>query len=246
MGEGNTPAVDIALNQLSKNQLEELSKRITAEKKRRYKRSRDPKYGDLNKGFMLPERDKFFAHLTHKKARTICTVMKCLGTRISEACKLRTEHVDLAQRRAWIRRGKGSRSSWMYLHDEVYEVLRDWMTENPHPIYVFPAEAPTNKYPYASPNWLRKKVRQARAAAGLDFVYGESEEPEGRHPHRLYRLTSHSLRHTFITQVYKTTGDLLIAQRLAGHVNIRNTERYVFTSQEEVDAALINTFAQHH
>jgi len=233
----------LALDHLSKGELEELSKRITAEKQRRYRRTREPKYGNLNKGFTHHERDVFFAHLEHPKVRTICTVMKCLGPRISEVCKLRREYVDLDQRRIWIRRGKGSRHGWMYLHDEVYESLRSWMTQHPHQEWVFPAESSMNKQPYVSAAWVRKIIRNTRKKAGLDFHYDQSEEPVGRSPRKLYRLTSHSFRYTFIKDVYRTTGDLLIAQRLAGHVNIRNTERYVFTSQEELDEALIKTFA---
>lgn len=49
-----------------------------------------------------------------------------------------------------------------------------------------------------------------------------------------HRYNFHSLRHTFITNVRRKTGDIRIAQKAARHVNIATTTRYEHASDQEV------------
>lgn len=48
----------------------------------------------------------------------------------------------------------------------------------------------------------------------------------------------HTLRHTFITNVRRKTGDLRLAQKAARHINIQTTVRYEHASDEELAAAV--------
>lgn len=48
----------------------------------------------------------------------------------------------------------------------------------------------------------------------------------------------HALRHYFATTVYRKTHDLRSLQKLLGHASIETTQRYVFTDQEAMDAAV--------
>lgn len=48
----------------------------------------------------------------------------------------------------------------------------------------------------------------------------------------------HTLRHTFITNVRRKTGDLRLAQKAARHINIQTTVRYEHASDEELSAAV--------
>lgn len=49
-----------------------------------------------------------------------------------------------------------------------------------------------------------------------------------------HRYNFHALRHTFITNVRRKTGDIRIAQKAARHVNIATTTRYEHASDQEV------------
>ncbi len=49
-----------------------------------------------------------------------------------------------------------------------------------------------------------------------------------------HRFNFHALRHTFITNVRRRTGDIRIAQKAARHVNIATTTRYEHASDQEV------------
>jgi integrase/recombinase XerD len=51
-------------------------------------------------------------------------------------------------------------------------------------------------------------------------------------------VTPHLFRHTFITQVYRRTKDIQIAQELAGHASITTTTRYMHRTRGEKRAAV--------
>lgn len=56
-------------------------------------------------------------------------------------------------------------------------------------------------------------------------------------------MSPHRLRAFYITEVYhQTKGNLLVAQRLARHANSRETQRYIFLGQEELEKAVQEIF----
>lgn len=232
---------------LKKHQLEALQHQVRSELQLRYHHSRAPKYGALDKGFNELELAQFFKEVHHPKARTILTLMAGLGLRIGEACSLRTKDVDLAGRRLWVSKTeKGSVPTLFFLHDAVLASLQEHVRQcRAGEIWLFPAVKVQNKFPHLSPNWVRREFREARARAGLNFTYGMSEEQNGRRSRPLYRLVSHSCRHYFGHKVFENTHDILVTQKLLRHQNIRNTQRYMYKRQEELDDAMIKVFAQH-
>lgn len=58
------------------------------------------------------------------------------------------------------------------------------------------------------------------------------------------RLTPHSLRHYFITKIWRQTGDLLLAQKLARHQNIATTQRYAHVDNPTLDQAYGDVFGK--
>jgi integrase len=68
---------------------------------------------------------------------------------------------------------------------------------------------------------LRELFREWQIRAGFDHLF-----------------TFHELRHTAITNVYRTTRDIRIAQRVARHADIESTTRYEHASDQEVANAV--------
>ncbi len=52
------------------------------------------------------------------------------------------------------------------------------------------------------------------------------------------RVSVHSLRHTFLTEIYRRTRDLRLTQELAGHSSPVTTMRYTHIGQSEKKAAI--------
>ena len=89
---------------------------------------------------------------------------------------------------------------------------------------------------------FRNAFRETCTLAGLDEWYSKSNEAPHRTQRKLHRLTTHSLRHYFITRVYKTTKDPVVAQKLARHTNMRTTQIYIHTAQNDLDGGMEKAF----
>lgn len=229
------------LDHFRKHQLKALQHQVCEELRRRYARNRPPLYGQLNKGFTPEELKIFLAHVNKQVPRRVFELMAGLGLSISEACKLRVSDLDLGNSRLWVRSAKGRHPTMFYLPSRIKELLHDQLAAVPlGQEYIFPRCVTSNPRPYASPDAMRSEFRRAIVASGLDFTYANSTESyHGRKLRQLHRLTTHSLRHYFITRVHNKSKDLILTQRLARHKNVRNTQRYIFTDQEELDRLLV-------
>ncbi len=53
-------------------------------------------------------------------------------------------------------------------------------------------------------------------------------------------LSNHALRHTYATQVYAATKDLLLVQRSLGHANPRTTAKYAHVNNDIAAASVID------
>lgn len=225
--------------------LSQLRKEIGIEiQRRRGKKSQHPAYGLLNKGFTAQEFELLLGLVTSDQARLIFRLQAYLGLRIGEACSLRRQDFDLPGRRLWVQSAKGSYPALFPLLDNLYPYLEEWvLSGRSGEEWLFPSKNRMNRHAHTSPGWAAKELREARKKAGLDMVYGLSL-PGGaqRRPRPLYRLSTHSLRHLFITTVHNKIGDLLVTQKLARHRDIKSTIRYTFKSQEQLHEALVSVY----
>jgi integrase len=235
------------LGSLPKHELDRIIHTVLAEKKKRFRRRKEKKYGAMNKGFTDEELKKFFGCCNHPKAHLAFRLMSQLGLRIGEVVKIRLQDVDLVKRKLYVLTEKAHTGDFLYLHDEVFELLRAWIDTYDDEIrknedYLLYSEVGWNKQRHISPFWLRNEFQRVRLLAGLHEWYGKSDETLDRPQRTLYRLTTHSLRHHFITKVYKTVKDPVTAQKLARHTNIKSTMVYIHATQRDLDESMSRVF----
>ncbi len=77
--------LDAELPYLPKHYLVDIRKQVTAQFAKRFKRSRIPKYGTLNKGFTEQEVSAFFRAIDSPKSHLLFSYQAQLGLRIGEA-----------------------------------------------------------------------------------------------------------------------------------------------------------------
>ena len=87
--------------------------------------------------------------------------------------------------------------------------------------------------------WEDTGVRAMFRAANRALFPDDRSKPGQRG-----RLTPHSLRHYFITKIWRQTGDLLVAQKLARHQNIATTQRYAHVDDPTLDQAYGDVFGK--
>jgi len=235
------------LHSLRQEQLWKLIKALSNERKIRYARHRQRKYGNINKGFTKPELQAFFTTPMHRTARMAFLIMLFLGLRIGEVVRIRRVDLDLAARRLYLHTEKANTNDSLYLHDAILEPLLDWLEEHEesitnHQDHLLFAGRGRNPHQYISPNWLRNEFHRVADVAGINRVYALSDERTGRRARGLHRLTTQSLRHTFATSIYHRTKDLLLTSKALRHTDMKSTTTYIHADQTELDAVLSQTF----
>jgi integrase len=227
------------LNSLAKHDLIELIGLLSRERARRYRRRKDRKYGNINKGFTEDELENFFACCTHPKAKLAFQMQGYLGLRIGEVVQVRLDDIDFIRRRIKVQTEKARTGDALYLHDRIYEPLKNWVDEHAEAIaqsggFILFSSNINRHEPHISAHWLRKAFREAAMLAGLNEHYGRSDETAAdKRQRKLYRLTTHSLRHHFISSVYRATKDPVVAQKVARHRDLKSTSTYIYSTQQD-------------
>ena len=106
-GSGCSPKQDFALIKcelegylptLPKHHLVEVRKMVMQQFRKRFQRSRIPKYGSLNKGFTEQEVQRFFKVVDNEKFRLLFSYQSQLGLRIGEAVRINIKDIKFESR----------------------------------------------------------------------------------------------------------------------------------------------------
>jgi integrase/recombinase XerC len=157
----------------------------------------------------MPDADlvRLFKAVDSVRDRLILLFMLRCGLRVSEACALAWEDVDLPALTVRINSGKGSVDRVAYLAPDVEQTLRVWQTKRNGSPYLFPSRK------VAGFHIGRRNVYvmmcKYLTEAGLTRRY-----------------SPHCLRHTFATQLLNVGVTLEVLKELMGHRSIRMTLRY--------------------
>ncbi|WP_088615339.1 tyrosine-type recombinase/integrase [Bdellovibrio sp. SKB1291214] len=123
------------------------------------------------------------------------------GLRISEACNLRWDSVQIPQKTLRVM-GKGNKERVVALPSMTVQALQRWKKECGFNDYVFGEEPLVQRTAY-------EMVRQSGQRAGL-----------------LKPLHPHALRHSFATHLLSSGANLRTLQEMLGHESLQATEKY--------------------
>ncbi len=158
---------------------------------------------------MAPEDTRRFVQaLEDVRDRAIFMVLLRTGMRVGELLAARVQEVDLGEASFTIPKGKKNRRGRVvYLSAEAHGALSAWLAERlgepTEPLFPGRWGRPL------SYNAVRKRFKAHLAKAGVTRAYG-----------------LHSLRHTFATEMLNAGLRLEVLQRLLGHDDLSQTQRY--------------------
>ena len=223
--------------------MKEVRKILVATYTRKYKRSRKPKYGSMNKGFTEEELQKFFLIISNPKFYLLFKYQATLGLRIGEAVRIHVEDINFRTRELRIETEKARKIDYMLIPKELFELTIDYLDRYKEEIkgadgFLFFTDS---KYKHIEPNYARNAFREYIQKAGIDEIYASSDDfdnpiqkIDGK-PRALHRFTTHSLRHSAITRFSKAiNGNIIQACKFARHSRPDTTMIYIHSSKEEL------------
>jgi site-specific recombinase XerD len=155
--------------------------------------------------------------------RALLELLYASGARVSEACSLDLDAVDLAQGSVRLL-GKGAKERLVPLGEPACVALERYVRDG-RPALAAEAPAPTAALLLAAlgrrlaPRGAYAAVQRAATAVGLGHV------------------TPHMLRHTYATHLLEGGADLRSVQELLGHVALATTQLYTHVSATHLRAS---------
>ena len=172
------------------------------------------------------------ASILELRDRALIVCMAKSGLRVSEAASLKLRDLDLEQGQAVVS-GKGDKQAVVYFGSAT-AVIKDYLDARrdkaPHmPLFTKCDTHQGNQH--NNPEHLTAggiwKMVEKRAVEALGHK-------RGIHPH--------ALRHYFVTTIWRSTHDLVLAKELARHENVQTTMRYTHVSDDALKAAHMSVF----
>ena len=145
-------------------------------------------------------------------------MLEC-GLRCGEVAAVRPEHLDLTTCRLMIREGKGAKDRIVWFSDDLRDLIERWLQRRPASEWLLSTRHQTQ----VNTRYLRELVKRKAMAAGIS----EAD-----------RVTPHTLRHTFATDLFRSERNILLVQRALGHSSVTTTQIYTHLTDFEVERAM--------
>jgi integrase/recombinase XerD len=145
-------------------------------------------------------------------------MLEC-GLRCGEVIAIRPEHLDLDTCRLIVREGKGGKDRIVWFADDLRDLIARWLRRRPDSEWLLCTRHGTQ----VNTRYLRELVKRKALDAGI---------PEAE------RVTPHTLRHTFATDLLRETKNIRLTQKALGHANLATTMIYTHVADEELEKAM--------
>ncbi|MCG7337172.1 tyrosine-type recombinase/integrase [Sporosarcina sp. ACRSM] len=158
-----------------------------------------PYYLDKRQLALLQELTK-----DHQRDRAIIEALYSTGVRISELLNIQLEDVKWDTRQIWIRKGKGNKERFVLFSHDCAERLNGYLAER----------KVESKY------LISNQGGGPLSRCFVELLFRQYTEKLG------FRVTPHTMRHTFAAHLAEKGMDFTYIQELLGHININSTRIY--------------------
>lgn len=152
-------------------------------------------------------------HRLAVRDRALVVLLLNTGLRISEACALEMQDVEMGERSGWVtvRSGKGGRERRVPLNREARQALGEWLSKR--------GEAEGAVFAGLTPSGAQRRLGEIGRRAGVEV-----------HPH--------TLRHTFAKNLVDRGVGLERVAMLLGHSSLNTTRVYVVPGERDLVKAV--------
>ena len=163
------------------------------------------------------EIDTFFDLIKSPRDYAMFRIMLRCGLRVEEVSNLTLGALDLKRRRIYVFNGKGGKDRMVFISDDAYFSLLDYLTVRPatRVKQVFLVDKGTYKGRGISVRGIQKR---------MEYYSHKSK----------VKVSCHRLRHTMATQMLNADSNIASVQELLGHNWVSTTQRYTKLSNLKV------------
>jgi integrase/recombinase XerC len=177
---------------------------------------------------LTPKEHKEFVRAIERckrpRDRAIATLLLNTAVRISECKDLNLDDVLFTERKGLlkIRNGKGSSYREVPLNSACRTALQEWLTERKSKFSRSKDDAffLSNRGSRLSVDGIDHAIRNLADSANLDGV------------------SSHTLRHTCLTNLIRDGADVVLVAQVGGHRKLETTMRYSLPSKSDLETAM--------
>ena len=170
--------------------------------------------------WLLPEEQQAFIQKSREMGIRDYAMIRLFldsGVRAGELIAIDLGDIDMEHKIIHIRHGKGDKSRYVPFTEDTKLALQEYLCARKEPKDGSQALFVSTRGTRLSYNQVDQRVKECAILCGI-------KKP----------ITPHKLRHTFITNVIERTKDIPLAQKLAGHEDIKVTMRYHHSTHEQV------------
>ena len=171
-------------------------------------------------------------YLTGFRNQLTIQIMLNIGLRLAEAVNLKWEDIDFLSETLMVREGKGMKDRVLYIKNDNWrgendkELLQMWKQRQTGALLYLPEYVFTT----VSKNSAGKKLSD-RYIQNMIVRYGVKASINKK-------ISPHTLRHTFATDLYRKTKDPVVVKNALGHSDLSTTMVYVHLVSGDIEEAL--------
>lgn len=174
------------------------------------KRSKVPK--DLPDVLSIGEIKQMIDCCTNMKHRLLIELLYSSGLRIGECVKLKIDDINIAEKTAFVRCGKGRKDRFVILSQRFIVDLKEYIQKS----------ANVSDYVFASSHYFSNRSGHITIRTGEEIVRRSAIKAGIRK-----RVYPHLLRASFATHLLEKNTSIFLIQKLLGHSRIQTTESYI-------------------
>ncbi len=160
-------------------------------------------------------------YITPQRNKTMIQFLLNTGLRLSEMTNLEWKDIDLMTGQVKVVEGKGLKDRILWLDEETLTMLGKWKQRQ------FKERGKSDLV------FTTRTLRPLDGKAVRSMIKTYSNKA-GINKH----ITTHSLRHTFASDLLRDTKNIRIVQKALGHADISSTQIYTHIVDEELEEAL--------
>lgn len=165
------------------------------------------------------------SNLRGARNRAILEILYSTGLRVSELTSLNREHINLETREFSVR-GKGKKPRIVFLSERAVQKMSDYMRmrkDSLTPLFI------NTKSPRASED-KSKNERARLTPVSVQTIVRKAALEAGI----VKKVTPHTLRHSFATELLMNGADIRSVQEMLGHASITTTQVYTHVTNKKL------------